>query len=99
MTIHYSIIVPIYNEELNLPVLHQKIIKIQRKLKNTEIVYINDGSSDNSLKLLNKFSKNKNVKVISFARNFGQSASISAGIDYSKGKILIFLDGALQNDP
>lgn len=99
MITHYSIIVPVYNEELNLPILHSKITKIQKKLKNTEVIYINDGSFDNSLKLLSKFSKDKNVRVISFARNFGQSASISAGIDYSKGKILIFIDGDLQNDP
>ena len=64
------------------------------------MMFIDDGSSDGSLEiLLDITKKNPNVKVISFSRNFGQTAALSAGIDFSSGEILIPMDGDLQNDP
>jgi glycosyltransferase involved in cell wall biosynthesis len=65
-----------------------------------EIIFVDDGSSDGSLEvLLDIRDRNPNVKIISFSRNFGQTAALSAGIDFSKGDILIPMDGDLQNDP
>jgi glycosyltransferase involved in cell wall biosynthesis len=68
--------------------------------KGFEIIFIDDGSTDNSLSNLTKLSKqSNNVKIISFRKNFGQTAAIAAGFDYSQGDVAIVLDGDLQNDP
>ena len=65
-----------------------------------EVIFIDDGSSDGTLEiLLNHQRKKSKHKVISFSRNFGQTAALSAGIDFSKGDIIIPMDGDLQNDP
>ncbi|HUL29068.1 MAG TPA: glycosyltransferase family 2 protein, partial [Thermodesulfobacteriota bacterium] len=65
-----------------------------------EIIFIDDGSTDGSLEiLLDIRERSSNVKIVSFSRNFGQTAALSAGIDSSKGDIIIPLDGDLQNDP
>lgn len=96
-----SILVPIFNEEGNLSLLYEKLVTaLKRAGRPYEILFIDDGSSDNSLEiLLDLREKNPNIKVISFSRNFGQTAALSAGIDFSKGDILIPMDGDLQNDP
>lgn len=96
-----SIILPVYNEEENLQELHVKMIKVLNKLnKSYEIIYVDDGSDDNSGELLSKIAKtDEKIKVIQFCRNFGQTAAIAAGIEYSQGNILILMDADLQNDP
>ncbi len=96
-----SILIPIFNEEGNLPLLYEKLIQVIKKSERPyEVIFIDDGSTDGSLEiLLDIREKNPNVKVISFSRNFGQTAALSAGIDFSKGDILIPMDGDLQNDP
>lgn len=96
-----TIIVPVYNEEENLRPLdlriHQALSKIGLKY---EIIYIEDGSIDNSYKILKELAgKNENIKVIRFARNFGQTLAISAGIEYATGDVLILMDADLQNEP
>lgn len=103
--IEYSVIVPFFNEEENLPKLHSELVSVLTKLKiNSEIVYIDDGSTDESGKLLKKeieknVSKEIQIKLVTFKRNFGQTAAISAGIDKSEGELVSFLDADLQNDP
>lgn len=103
--IYLSIIVPFYNEALNLPILNQEILKTLLNVKGKcEIIYVNDSSVDDSAERLTSVIKeNKNneidTKLISLARNFGQTASISAGIDASSGEIVAILDADLQNDP
>jgi len=96
-----SIVIPIFNEEENIEILFQEILKsVQGIYKDFEVIFINDGSTDGSLyqlKTLNK--KDKRFKVISFRKNFGQSTAISAGFDYCSGDIVVTLDGDLQNDP
>ena len=96
-----SILIPVYNEEGNLCVLHEKLANVLKKTGMPhEIIFVDDGSSDGSLEiLLDIRDKNPNVKIVSFSRNFGQTAALSAGIDFSKGDILIPMDGDLQNDP
>ena len=96
-----SILIPVFNEEGNLSLLYEKLVTALKKLgRPYEVIFIDDGSSDGTLEiLLDLRERNPNVKIISFSRNFGQTAALSAGIDFSKGDILIPMDGDLQNDP
>jgi glycosyltransferase involved in cell wall biosynthesis len=96
-----SILIPVYNEEGNLSLLYEKLVAALKKVgRPYEVIFVDDGSSDGTLEiLLDLKDKNPNVKIISFSRNFGQTAALSAGIDSSKGDIIIPMDGDLQNDP
>jgi glycosyltransferase involved in cell wall biosynthesis len=99
--IYLSVVIPIYNEEENIDPLYQEIIAaLDGKYTDFEIIFINDGSLDQSLlrlKMLHK--KDSRLKIINFRKNFGQSTAISAGFDYCSGDIVVTLDGDLQNDP
>lgn len=99
--IDYSVIIPVYNEENNLQPLYSKLKPALDELKKTyEIVFVDDGSDDTTFqKLFKMASEDPQVKVIRFRRNFGQSAALMAGLDNASGKILISMDGDLQNDP
>jgi glycosyltransferase involved in cell wall biosynthesis len=96
-----SILIPVYNEEGNLSLLYEKLITALKKAgRPYEAIFIDDGSSDGTMEiLLDLKEKNPNVKIVSFSRNFGQTAALSAGIDFSKGDIIIPMDGDLQTDP
>lgn len=96
-----SVVIPIYNEEENINELYVKLTNVLPSIsENYEILFVDDGSTDNSFNILKGINKeDKNVKVIKFRRNFGQSAAISAGFDHSKGNVIITMDGDLQNDP
>ena len=97
-----SLIVPVYNEEENLPLLFEAVQNTMKPLKlKWELILVDDGSKDNSPKVLEKLADedSKHVKVLMLRRNFGQTAAISAGIDHAKGDIIIPLDADLQNDP
>lgn len=100
-TAEISVVISIYNEEGNLKELYTKFINIIPSItENYEIIFVDDASTDNSFEILKEINKeDKKVKVIKFRRNFGQSAAISAGFDYSKGDVIITMDGDLQNDP
>ena len=95
-----SIIVPIFNEENNLEGLFREIDKNFSNI-NYEVLFINDGSVDNSKKVLDKlFRENeKNIKVVNFSRNFGKEAAIYAGIKYSSGMYTAIIDADMQQDP
>ena len=96
-----SIIIPIFNEENNLAKLIEKLInntKDKNKENKFELIFVNDGSTDKSVNIIKKL-KQENFKIINLVRNFGQTAAIMAGIDNSKGKIIILMDGDGQNDP
>ncbi len=86
-----SILVPVYNEEGNLSLLFDKLMTALKKTERPyEVIFVDDGSSDGTLELLLDLkAKNPNVKIISLSRNFGQTAALSAGIDSSKGDIII----------
>lgn len=96
-----SVVIPIYNEEENVPILHEEIVAaVDGLFKDFEIIFINDGSSDKSLQVLRELhQKDPRAKTINFRRNFGQSTAISAGFDFCGGDVVVTLDGDLQNDP
>ncbi len=96
-----SVVIPIYNEEENITALYEELFQVLQDIKYSyEIIFIDDGSSDRSLELLDQISKTDvSVVVVSFRRNFGQTAAMSAGFDYAQGDIIITMDGDLQNDP
>lgn len=96
-----SIIIPVFNEEDNIDRLYEEIVAVMRTLDDEyEIIFIDDGSSDGSLGLLTALrGKNKKVKIISFRKNFGQTAALSAGFDHARGDTVVTMDADLQNDP
>lgn len=96
-----SILAPVFNEEDNLKEFHAETVEALDGLKRTyEIIYIDDGSTDRSLEILRDIAKkDSHTRVITFTRNFGQTAAISAGIKYAGGEIIIPIDTDLQNDP
>ncbi len=99
--IDLSVVVPIMDEVENLPVLHEQIRNALEPLRQKyEIILIDDGSTDGSLELMEKMAMaDDHIKVIQFRRNYGQTAALSAGFKYAHGKVIITLDGDLQNDP
>jgi glycosyltransferase involved in cell wall biosynthesis len=98
---YLSIIIPILNEEENILLLHERLKRVLREQDYSyEIIYVDDGSTDGTSALLESLTtQDHQVKAIQLRRNFGQTAAIAAGVDYSTGQILIFMDGDLQNDP
>jgi glycosyltransferase involved in cell wall biosynthesis len=97
-----SLVVPVYNEKENLPLLIDAIYTALAPLdKKWEVVLVDDGSKDGSLDVLTGLAEKdpKHVRVVVFRRNFGQTAAIAAGIDHSEGSIIILLDADMQNDP
>jgi len=96
-----SIIIPIYNEEGSIKELYKQIKIVLDQLSiSYEIIVINDGSTDNSYQRIKEIAQNdSNFKIINFRKNFGQTAAISAGIDMSKGEIIIPIDADLENKP
>ena len=101
MKIDLSIIIPLYNETESLEELSSWIHKVvqESKLK-YEIVFIDDGSTDNSWATINSLQKrNNNIKALSFRRNYGKSAALNVGFNMSKGDVVITMDADLQDSP
>lgn len=96
-----SIVVPLYNEEENVEILHQRLKESLEQLGlEYEILYVDDGSTDRTLTGLEEIqAKDRKVVVLSLRRNFGQTAAFAAGFDFARGDIVITMDGDLQNDP
>ena len=96
-----SIVIPVMNEEPNVKPMYEKTVKVLRALKKDyEIIYVDDGSTDNTFEEIKKLNKaDKNVKAIRFRRNFGKAAGLSAGFEYASGNIVITMDGDLQDEP
>src|ERR1044072_1895520 len=96
-----SVFLPVFNEEPNLLSLHAKLDEALKTLgRSAEIVYVDDGSSDGSLKILREIAElDPRVRVVALRRNYGQTAAMAAGIDAAKGDVLIPMDADLQNDP
>lgn len=99
--IYLSVVLPLFNEEENIPTLNSELQEACSNLgKSYEIIYIDDGSTDKSLEILSHLQMaDPHIVVISFRRNFGQTAAISAGFDYARGEIIVSMDADLQNDP
>ncbi|MCK5516009.1 MAG: glycosyltransferase family 2 protein [Desulfobulbaceae bacterium] len=96
-----SVVVPLYNEEENIQLLYDELKGVLQLIRDDhEIIFIDDGSSDTSLELLRAIQGcDDSVVVVSFRKNFGQTAAMSAGFDYAGGDVIITMDGDLQNDP
>lgn len=97
-----SVVIPVFNEEENIQLLHNSIHEALSDLgKPWEVVYVDDGSSDDSLSFLEKIAAEdpESTTVVALRRNFGQTAAIAAGIDFADGEIIVFMDADMQNDP
>jgi glycosyltransferase involved in cell wall biosynthesis len=96
-----SLVVPLLNEEENLPTLYAEITEsLQRYGRAYEIIFVDDGSTDGSFSLLSSFERaDHRVRVIRLRKNFGQTAALAAGFDHARGAIIVTMDGDLQNDP
>ncbi len=94
-----SIIVPCYNEEESVEIFLREIKNVLKD-RSFEVIFINDGSADNTLKKIKSLAdENANVKYISFSRNFGKEAAIYAGLNYAKGNLVCLMDADLQHPP
>lgn len=96
-----SLVIPVFNEADNLPELMQAIQVALADTPDWEVIFIDDGSRDDSLATLRQLAQKYpvQVRVVSFRRNFGQTAAIAAGIDHASGETIVMLDADLQNDP
>ena len=96
-----SVVIPVFEEEESVDLLYERLTDAMTRLGRTyEIVLVDDGSRDGSFNHLARIAKSDPaVKVIRFRRNFGQTAAVQAGIEYSRGAVLVFMDADLQNDP
>ena len=97
-----TIIIPSYNEEEALPYLYDRIEKIINSIKDYEfeILFINDGSKDNTINLIKEYrQKDKRISYVDFSRNFGKETAMIAGLDYATGDSVIFMDADLQDPP
>jgi dolichol-phosphate mannosyltransferase len=90
-----SVIVPVYNEEENVPILQSELSAALKGIDH-EIIFVDDGSTDRTVE---RIEAAPNVRVIRFEKNAGQSAAIYAGLQAASGAILVLIDGDLQNDP
>ncbi len=96
-----SIVVPVFREASILPVFHQRLSNVLNKLSySSEIIYVNDGSSDNSLNVLKDLKKqDARLGILDLSRNFGKEIALSAGLDFAKGEAVIVIDADLQDPP
>jgi len=96
-----SVVIPVFNEEENITALHSRLTAVLEGIHiDYEIIFVDDGSNDDSLNQLQNLSvKDNRVLVVELARNFGHQVAITAGLDYSQGKAVIVMDGDLQDPP
>ena len=96
-----SIVVPLYNEEESIGLLHKNIRDACERLETSyEIVFVDDGSRDRTFQLLERIHKeDAAVRIVRFRKNFGQTAAMAAGFQYARGELIISMDGDMQNDP
>lgn len=101
MAIDISVIIPVHNEQGNIEILFAELKDVLDKTgRGYEVIFVDDGSTDNSLAELKSIAgKNPQARVVSFMRNFGQTAALSCGFKIAQGEIVIPMDSDLQNDP
>jgi glycosyltransferase involved in cell wall biosynthesis len=100
-SVRYSIVVPFYNEQENIPPLYMKITEVMDSIgESYELIFIDDGSRDNSFKVLSDiYEHDRRVNIVRLRRNFGQTPALKAGFDFARGEVIISMDGDLQHDP
>jgi dolichol-phosphate mannosyltransferase len=96
-----SVVIPVFNEESNLPVLYERLVNSVTSISNDyELIFVNDGSKDNSLNIIKELSlKNPQVKYIDFSKNFGHQLAVFAGLENAKGDTIVIIDADLQDPP
>jgi glycosyltransferase involved in cell wall biosynthesis len=96
-----SVVIPVYNEEENVQLLHESLRSSLDPLgQEYELLFVDDGSTDSTLAILEEIqAKDDKTVVLSLRRNFGQTAAFAAGFDFSRGDVVVTMDGDLQNDP
>src|SRR5215475_2789475 len=99
--VRYSIVVPFYNEQENIPPLYMKLTEVMDAIGEPyELIFVDDGSKDNSFKVLSDiYEHDRRVNLIRLRRNFGQTPALKAGFDFARGEVIISMDGDLQHDP
>lgn len=99
--IRYSIVVPFYNEQENIPPLYVKLTEVMDAIgERYELVFVDDGSKDKTFKVLSDiYEHDPRVNVVQLRRNFGQAPALKAGFDFARGDVIISMDGDLQHDP
>ncbi|HET9993913.1 MAG TPA: glycosyltransferase family 2 protein [Candidatus Acidoferrum sp.] len=99
--IRYSIVVPFYNEQENVPPLYMKLTEVMDGVGEPyELVFVDDGSKDDTFKVLSEiYEHDRRVNLVRLRRNFGQTAGLKAGFDFARGEVIISMDGDLQHDP
>lgn len=97
----YSLIIPVFNEEATLEALYKRVKTVLNKQRGShEIIFINDGSTDQTSTILNTLhKKDASVKIINFSRNFGHQTAVTAGLNFTKGDAVAILDADLQDPP
>ena len=94
-----SVIIPVYNEESNIRTLHKRLTDVLNGLS-FELIFINDGSQDQSLNIIRGLSENfTNVKYVDFSRNFGHQIAVTAGLNFCRGQKVVIIDADLQDPP
>jgi dolichol-phosphate mannosyltransferase len=101
MKITYSVIAPIFNERDNLAELHRRIAEVMKQTREPwELILVDDGSTDGSTDVLRDMAKkDKRVRPVIFARNFGHQVAVTAGLDYARGAAVVIIDSDLQDPP
>src|SRR5258706_2463563 len=99
-----SIVVPLFNEKENVDALHAEIVSTMSAARSGapwEVIYVDDGSTDGTFERLRaaQASHPDHVSVVRLRRNFGQTAALAAGFDQARGRVIVTMDGDLQNDP
>src|ERR1700682_4819226 len=99
--IRYSIVIPFFNEQESIPQLYMKLTEVMDSIGEPyEMVFVDDGSKDNSYKVLSDiYEHDRRVNVVRLRRNFGQTPALKAGFDFARGEVIISMDGDLQHDP
>jgi len=99
--IQFSIVVPFFNEQENIPPLYMKLTEVMDGIGEPfELIFVDDGSKDNSFKVLSDiYEHDRRVNIVRLRRNFGQTAALKAGFDFARGEVIISMDGDLQHDP
>jgi len=99
--IRYSLVVPFFNEQENIPPLYLKLTEVMDAVGEPyELVFVDDGSRDNTYKVLEDiYEHDRRVNLVRLRRNFGQTAALKAGFDFARGEVIISMDGDQQHDP